>query len=411
MNSYKLHYPLAMDDNTKNIMANAYGTLLREREQGISGYYNLPQDSLLLTQELQKEHPFDDFDRIAVIGIGGSSLGTKAIHSFLGPKREHLPLYFLENPDPVELRKIFEKLDKKYTLFLVISKSGTTIETISIFKAVIKYFGLELKGNKHIAVITDIDSPLHKFAEEFGLKSFAIPKNVGGRFSVLSSVGIVPLTLAGFDTPKILQGAKGMIERFFALEEEHILQKAAFIAQNWPTYRMNVLFSYANELEDFNKWYVQLWGESLGKKDPFGKNVGPTPIGHIGPVDQHSFLQLIIEGPRDKTVSFLCIENFEETLSIPDLSLPYLEKTDFVNKVSFARLVDEECKATMRSVRSQKIPVDSIVVPSFCEEGIGELIAYYELLTSATGAMLGITTYDQPGVELGKKILKERFRQ
>lgn len=409
MNRYELHYPLTMDADTKNMMANAYGALLRERERGITGYYNLPEDSLLLVEELQKEHPFDDFDRIAVIGIGGSSLGTKALHSFLGPKREHLPIYFLENPDPVELRQIFDKLDKNRTLFLVVSKSGTTIETISIFKAAIEHFGLELKDSKHIAVITDVDSPLHKFAEEFSLKSFAIPKNVGGRFSVLSSVGIVPLTLAGFDTPKLLQGAKGMIESFFALEEEHILQKAAFIAQNWPTYRMNVLFSYANELEDFNKWYVQLWGESLGKKDRYGKNVGPTPIGHIGPVDQHSFLQLIMEGPRDKTVSFLCIEDFEESLTIPDLSLPYLEKTDFVNGATFGRLVDEECKATMSSVQSQKIPVDHIVMPSFCEEGIGELIAYYELLTSAVGALLEIDTYNQPGVELGKKILKERF--
>ncbi len=410
MNKYEISFPIEMDSDTKNMMANAYGKLLHEKENGTTGYYNLPRESALLVEELSKDRLFAPFDRIAVIGIGGSSLGTKAIHSFLGPKREHIPIYFLENPDPIALRQTFAHLSKNNTLFIIISKSGKTIETISIFKEVLRHFSIDPKNDSdRLAVITDIESPLHKFAEEYEIKSFAIPKNVGGRFSVLSGVGIVPLTLAGFDTTKLLLGAKNLVDSFFALEEEHILKKAAFIAKNWQIYRMNVLFSYADELEDFNKWYVQLWGESLGKIDSQGRNVGPTPIAHIGPVDQHSFLQLIIEGPRDKTVTFLNIEDFEENLTIPNLSLPYLEDTDFVNGSSFARLVNEECEATLKSVQAHHIPTDRITLPFFDEESVGELIMYYELLTSSVGAMLGINTYNQPGVELGKKILRERF--
>lgn len=411
MNQYKLYYLLHTDEVTKNLIANAYNAVLHERENGISGYFDLPSESKLIIEELQKENEYEQYEDIALIGIGGSSLGTKAVDSFLRLKRDVKRIHFLENPDPVHLRATLDRLKKEKTLFIVVSKSGSTIETISIFKAVIKHFGLQLqKDAKQIIAITDVDSALHKFAQEYGIKSFAIPQNVGGRFSVLSAVGIVPLTIAGYDTSKLLQGAGNLIERFFALQEEHILQKAAFIYQNWLQYRMNVLFAYADELEDFGKWYVQLWGESLGKIDRSNEHVGPSPIAHIGSIDQHSFLQLIMEGPRDKTVTFLNIDDFQEPLAIPDISLPYLEKTDFVNGTSFNRLINEECEATMQSVMKQNIPVDRIIMPFMDEEAIGELIAYYELLTSVIGQMFGIDTYNQPGVELGKKILKTRFK-
>ncbi|BCD60338.1 MULTISPECIES: glucose-6-phosphate isomerase [unclassified Nitratiruptor] len=410
MNAYHLDYPLEMDNEIKNLMANAYGAVLHEKENGVTGYFNLPQESMLIVEEIMKRELSQKFEAIAVIGIGGSSLGTKAVDHFLRYKKEHKPIFFLENPDPVAIRHQFEQIKKNKTLFIVISKSGGTIETLSIFKAAIAYFNIDLqKDTEQILVITDIDSPLHAFANEYGIESFAIPKNVGGRFSVMSAVGIVPLTIAGYDTQSFLEGARGMFDRFFMLHEEHILIKAAFIYKNWQKHRMNVLFSYADELEDFNKWYVQLWGESLGKKDRKGNRVGPTPIAHIGSVDQHSFLQLVMEGPQDKTLTFICIDDFEEELTIPDISLPHLSKTDFVNGSTFNRLINEECKATMQSVKAQNIPVDKIVLPFMNEESIGELMAYYELLTSVVGEMFGINTYNQPGVELGKKILKERF--
>ncbi len=410
MIEYELHLPLTLDSDIRNLMANAYGALLHEKERGVTGYYTLPEESMLLVQELINEHTFAPFDAIALYGIGGSSLGTKAIDAALRPIRQAKNIVYFENPDPRTIESNYRKLAGKEVLHVVISKSGRTIETLSQFKASLAYFGLDPKKDaKRLAVISDVDSQLHRFAEEFGIKSFAIPHNVGGRFSVLSAVGIVPLTLAGYDTAAILMAAQEMMERFWAMHEEHILQKAVFIARNWHRYPMNVLFSYADSLENFNKWYVQLWGESLGKIDRTGQRVGPTPIGHIGAVDQHSFLQLLMQGPKDKTVTFIKVEDFGMDAKIPDLKLPYLTSSDFVNDVSFATLIDAECDATKDALLHEGVPVDIITLPRLDEAALGELVVYYELLTSAVGALLEIDTYDQPGVELGKKILRERF--
>jgi len=162
-------------------------------------------------------------------------------------------------------------------------------------------------------------------------------------------------------------------------------------------------------LEDFTKWYVQLWGESLGKIDKEGKNVGLTPIGHIGSVDQHSFLQLIMEGPRDKTVTFIKLENFEKKIKIPNITLKFIEKADYINGYTFNELIDGECEATKESIIQQGINVDEITLDKLNENNIGKLIMYYELLTSLCGKMLHIDTYNQPGVELGKQILMKKF--
>jgi glucose-6-phosphate isomerase len=170
-----------------------------------------------------------------------------------------------------------------------------------------------------------------------------------------------------------------------------------------------VLFSYANDLENLCKWYVQLWGESLGKINTQEKNVGLTPIGLIGSIDQHSFLQLLIEGPKDKTVTFVNIKDFENDLSIPDVSLKHIEKTDFINSNSFNTLINAQCDATRESLIQSGVAVDSIEFERICEGNIGTMIIYYELLTSLVGAMLRVNTYDQPGVELGKDILYKKF--
>ncbi len=418
MITYDLNLGWIADDESNELMAEAFGNLVYEREKGVAGYYNLPVNSRLIVTEAEafaaSSEVIQKCDTIAVIGIGGSSLGAKAVHSVLkhrnpGAKR----LLFLENPDPVDIEEKFETLKKEKTLFIVISKSGSTVETISIFKAAIERFGLDLKGKdkERVIAITDEGSALCHFVDHYGLKAYTIPHNVGGRFSVLSSVGIVPLTFAGYDTCSLLDGAAAMVESFFNGEEEHLLIKAAFIARNWRDYRMNVIFAYASCMEDFAKWYVQLWGESLGKIDRCGNRVGPTPAGHIGSVDQHSFLQLIMQGPRDKSVTFIKVKDFEKKLKIPDIKLEHIEKCDYVNGHTFNELINAECDATRESLIGEDIPVDSITLERADEAGLGELILYYELLTSLTGAMLHINTYDQPGVEKGKQILVKKFQK
>jgi len=383
-----------------------------EAASGEIGYYHLPLSSQALVEELQEiYHTIDRrFNTIAIVGIGGSSLGIKAIERLLRPSTPNAKkLIYLENSDPISIMHEMKQIDKFRTLFVVISKSGGTVETLSIFKRLIVSFELPLVNSDQILVVSDEDSILSRFADENHLRRFVIPANVGGRFSVLSAVGMVPLTLAGFDTGAILTGAQTFLERFWNRQEEHMLQKAAFYVIHREQYPMNVLFAYSDTFEEFGKWVVQIWGESLGKRNRRGERVGLTPISLIGSVDQHSFLQLIIEGPLNKTVTFMHIEHSEEHLMIPELSLNYLEKSDFVNGKSFNDLINAQCQATMQSVLQSGVSVDDIAWKQIDERSVGEMILYYELLTSLSGALLEINTYDQPGVEIGKKILETYF--
>lgn len=383
-----------------------------EAASGEIGYYHLPISSQPLVEELKTlYHDIDRrFNTIAIIGIGGSSLGIKAIERLLRPSTPNAKkLVYLENSDPISIMQEMKQIDKFRTLFIVISKSGGTVETLSIFKRLIVSFELPLDHSDQIYVVSDENSILAHFADEHHLRRFVIPTNVGGRFSVLSAVGMVPLTLAGFDTKSILEGAQAFLEQFWNRQEEHMLQKAAFYVTHSDQYPMNVLFAYSDTFEEFGKWVVQIWGESLGKRNCRGERVGLTPISLIGSVDQHSFLQLIIEGPLNKTVTFMHIEHSEDHLMIPELSLHYLEKSDFVNGKSFNELINAQCHATMQSVLQSGVSVDEIAWKQIDEASVGELILYYELLTSLSGALFEINTYDQPGVEIGKKILETQF--
>ena len=410
-------YLWELDKSSESVMINAYETILKEKKHGISGYFTLGNDSLEIMEDAKQLAQTNSFikqcDTVVVIGIGGSSLGTKAIDSIFKYKTDGVKrMLFLENPDAMDISNKFASIEKKKTLFCVVSKSGLTIETISLFKKVIEHFELDYKSpqKEQIITITDEDSALHKFAKQYGIKTYNIPAHVGGRFSVLSAVGIVPLTIAGYDTKSILEGATQMVESFFHGKENHLLKKAALLTKHRKNAPINVLFSYANCLEDFTKWYVQLWAESLGKIDAYGNHTGLTPIGHIGSVDQHSFLQLIMQGPRDKTVTFIKIEKFEKEIKVPNIKLKFLEQTDYINGFSFNELIDGECEATKESLSHVGVNVDEITLDTLNEKNIGRLILYYELLTSLCGIILDVNTYDQPGVEMGKEILKDKFQ-
>jgi glucose-6-phosphate isomerase len=383
-----------------------------EMDSGDVGYYALPLESQAIVENVKKLCGKIDkkYNTIAIIGIGGSSLGIKAIERLLRPKTPNAKkiLYF-ENSDPISVNQEISRLDKRHTLFIVISKSGGTVETLSIFKRILATFDLEVERSDQIMVISDEGSILSKFADLNHLRRFVIPSNVGGRFSVLSAVGMVPLTLAGFDTLELLKGAQSFLERFLERREDHLLEKAVFYISHSDCLPINVLFAYSDTFEEFGKWMVQIWGESLGKRNIRGERVGLTPISLIGSVDQHSFLQLIVEGPLNKTVTFMRISESEGTVMIPDISLPFLEKSDFVNGYSFNELINAQCMATMKSVIESDVSVDEIEWVSVDEYSVGEMILYYELLTSTAGALLEINTYDQPGVEIGKKILQEYF--
>ena len=411
MLSFSKHYTLDQSAASQ-LMSDAFASVKEEMDSGKIGYYKLPTHSLAHLERL-KSIETGSFEQIVVIGIGGSSLGIKAIDAILRPYTPNAKeILFLENSDPMTISETIAKIDKSRACFLMISKSGSTIETTSVLKRVIASFDMDLDGadNHRVYAITDAGSVLSDFAQHHKLTEFTIPDNVGGRFSVLSAVGVVPLAIAGYDMETLLGGAGNFIESFFAHEQDHLLEKAAFYALNSKEQSINVLFSYADRLEELTKWYVQLWGESLGKIDADGKRVGLTPIGLIGAVDQHSFLQLVIEGPKDKSLTFISIEDFQNDLTIPDVTLTGIEKTNFINNQSFNRLINAQCEATMQSVIESGVAADSITFDKITPENIGAIIAYYELLTSLVGNMLRVSTYDQPGVELGKQILYKNLQ-
>lgn len=389
--------------------------VLVERNSHLIGYYDLPfKDNQEIFDYLEYNTKFlESITNIIIVGIGGSSLGTKAIDTLLSHQnnRKKIKLRFLEHTDPIMIQKDLRRVKYEDTLFIVISKSGLTVETTSLFKYILTRFSLLKSDRKnHLLAITDSNSPLQKWCQKERIQNITISPNIGGRFSVLSAVGLLPLAILGYDIKKILQGAKQINDDFFINRKDNILKKALFLAKNETTYPINVLFSYSSVFRHFNAWYVQLWGESLGKLDTHQQKRGLTPIALIGSIDQHSFLQLIMQGPANKTITFLSVENLsQKPLYIPDISLEGLEETDFVNQTSFNQLLKLQCISTKESVISQNIPVDSIVLDSLNEQSVGALVFYYELLTSCVGILLQIDTYNQPGVEFGKKILREKF--
>lgn len=352
-----------------------------------------------------------DHRDIVVVGIGGSALGTLAIYHFLGLGQNFKKtLHFIDTTDPLVLKQKIDQINLDDALFLIISKSGTTVETVAALKYLQTFVPI---SKENYAVITDKDSALEKFADGYGLKVFNIPDNVGGRFSVLSAVGLVPLAIIGVDIDALLEGAKNIKTSFFENDGycEKLLMKATYYAQASNAYNINCLFSYSEAFREFNAWYVQLWGESLGKRQRHSQqHVGLTPVGLIGPTDQHSFLQLIVDGKRDKTVTVIKIKDFENSIKIPDVSLPALENLDMLNGYGFSELINMQADAMIESLEHLEfIPLDVIEVDKVNEKTIGELIYYYELLTALVAQMLDINAYDQPGVEMGKIILKEKM--
>ena len=382
-----------------------------EKERTSIGYYNLPEQNIEAI--LKYADSFNEnIENIIVLGIGGSSLGSKAIYEFLKPvKTPKRNLYFFESTDPLNIMEILSKVDLKKSHFLVISKSGTTVETISVFK----YLYAQQVNADCYTFISNRSSALDKFAQEIGSKVFYLPENVGGRFSVLSVVGLLPLALCGVDIKELLKGANAIKESFFndGYLKEALLNKAIFYAKYHTTYNINCLFAYSETLRYFTEWYVQLWGESLGKKQRHSAfHVGVTPIGLIGPKDQHSFLQLIVEGTRDKSVTFIKIDDFQNELTVPTLKLAHLESLDVLNGITFHDLITMQSDSVIQALKEQEdIPLDEIIINRVDEESIGELIYYYELLTSLVGQLIDVDTYNQPGVEYGKIILKEKLQK
>ena len=360
------------------------------------------------------------FDNVLVLGIGGSALGAQALsEALLKPywnlldkeQRENLPrIFFLDNIDPDQITALLDMLDLKKTLVNVITKSGSTAETMSQFM-IIKDRLQALLGDdyrKNVVATTDKQAGiLRQLANEEGYKTFVVPDDVGGRFSVFSAVGLVPLALVGVDIDEIIRGIKIMD---LALKNTDINKNIA--AQNALIHYLmdrekgkyiSVMMPYSSRLKYVSDWYVQLWAESLGKEyNRNGEKIsnGPTPIKALGATDQHSQIQLYNEGKNDKIITFIRVDEFDNTLEIPNI----FEYTglNYLGGKTINRLINAEADATAVALSDYKRPNLTIHLPKINEYYLAQLFYMFEMQTAIIGELYNIDAFNQPGVEQAK---------
>lgn len=361
----------------------------------------------------------DKFDNILVLGIGGSALGGVCVtEALLKPywnlhdkqARKGMPrIFFLDNIDPDQMNAVFDMLDLKKTLVNVITKSGSTAETMSAFmivKAKLEQaLGADYKNN--IVATTDKSKGiLRKIADAEGLKTFVVPDDVGGRFSIFSAVGILPFALVDINISDLLKGVSDMDKE---LQNTNINENIA--AQNALIHylmdkkgkNLSVMMPYSSRLKYVSDWYVQLWAESLGKEsDLDGKivNAGPTPVKALGVTDQHSQVQLYNEGPNDKVITFVRLQHFDTELAIPggykDSELGYLCGRTIND------LMNAEADSTKVAVTDYNRPNVTITLPKINAYYLGQLLYMFEMQTAIAGSLYNIDTFNQPGVEQAK---------
>ena len=359
------------------------------------------------------------FTSVCVLGIGGSALGNTALSTALnGPFHNLMPpagkprLFVLDNIDPEWIGPFLETVDPTRTVFNVISKSGTTAETMSQFlilrEQLIKRLG-EKAHRDHIVVTTDEKKGvLREIVKRDGYRSFVVPDGVGGRFSVLSEVGLVSSALVGIDIEALHAGAAAMDERCKAqklLENPALLHAAIqFLLHTKRALPMAVMFSYSHRLRDLADWYAQLLAESLGKKlSRKGKVVhkGPTPIRAVGVTDQHSQVQLYTEGPHDKWFTLLAVGEPATDVKIP-AAYPDMEGVHYLGGRTLGELFAAEREGTRIALTEAGRPNAMFTLDRVEAHTVGQLMYLLELSVAVMGEHYDIDAFDQPGVEAGK---------
>ncbi len=408
-------------NKVKNLAYSAFDKVKKERGTGMMGWTELPynqkeivEDIIATAKDIKKKA-----DNFVVLGIGGSALGPIAVfnalchlrHNELKKSVRKFPkLYVEDNVDPERMVALLDVLDLDKTVFNVITKSGATSETMSQYLIIMdilkKKYGKDAK-NHMIATTSANKGNLIKIAKSEGLKTFYIPDGVGGRFSELCPVGLLPAAVCGIDIKAMLLGASYMDK---ICSVKNIKKNPALISAVLEYLSMkngkniSVMMPYADSLKYIADWYCQLWGESLGKavdKDGNYIYAGQTPVKALGVTDQHSQIQLYREGPFDKVVTFIGVENYRKTVEISK-GCDDISDVNFLCGHTMNELINAERKATEYALTTAKRPNYTIMLPEVNAFTIGELLFMFEMETAFTGAILNIDTFNQPGVEGGK---------
>jgi glucose-6-phosphate isomerase len=393
-----------------------------DRKAGKLRYRDLPYDEEMVESvHREVEHFRDRCDVLIVLGIGGSALGNIALQNALNPYTYNLmsdrtrpgpQLFVLDNVDPDQIKAVVELITPKIkkTIVNVISKSGETAETASqfiLFRDLLQQkLGKKYKDN--ILATTDPNGgTLREICKAEGYRTLEVPEGVGGRFSVMSAVGLFSAAMCGIDVDALLAGAADMDKR---LKDGDLFKNpAAMIAAihyilNEKGKTITVMMPYSTSLYSCADWFRQLWAESLGKQHGLKrKNVyaGQTPVKALGTTDQHSQVQLYREGPNDKIINFLEVERFSQKLTIPS-SMKNIPTLEYLAGANFQTLINSEKVATEYALLESQRPTTTVIFPQISPQTVGQFLCLYEVAVSYMGGLLDINTYDQPAVQLGK---------
>jgi len=416
-------------------LAGHFGAIQAEvrerRAAGEYGFYKLvDQDATVRQIKAFAEGLGQAHDHVLVLGIGGSALGTKALLNALrrpgwnewdDEGRDFFPrLSILENVDPTSVAAALDRIDPRRVLVNVISKSGGTAETMAQYLVVRRWLeeALGAAASRHLVFTTDpARGALRELARRARIATLDVPVDVGGRFSVLSPVGLLPAALVGIDIEGLLAGAQQAVTRSDA---DDLLQNPAalYAGLHWAAdtdlgARVHVLMPYTDRLRELAEWYRQLWAESLGKRvDRKGNTVhaGPTPVGAVGATDQHSQVQLFMEGPFDKVITFAVVDDLGLDIAIPgplaggEEASPLPPDLEYLQGHSLGELLRAEYDATSTALGQMGRMSCTLGLPDLTAPTIGETIMFFQLATGYAGAWYGIDPFDQPGVELGKRL-------
>ena len=407
--------------------AAAHQAVVDQHAEGTLGFLDLPDDRALHAQTLdfverQRRRAGDDsLTDVVVLGIGGSALGPIALRTALCAPQWNLlddaargarpRLHVLDNVDPANISALLARLNLRRSLFVVTSKSGGTAETMAQYLIIRARLATELGDEAAKARLVFVTDPqkgaLRTIARSEGVAALDIPSNVGGRFSVLTPVGLLPAALVGIDTTELLDGATDMRTRCASgVMGKNIAGTFAalqFLADSRHGRHIHVLMPYADALRDMADWFVQLWAESLGKHREAGDGgVGPTPVGALGATDQHSKVQLYMEGPGDKTVTFIGVDDVPADVEIPRLhgDIPELA---YLGGHRLGELLDIERRATSGALARRGRPNMTLSLERVDAWHVGGLLMFLEMATAYAGRLYGVNAFDQPGVELGKQ--------
>lgn len=403
----------------------AHEAVEAKRSASVLGFLDLPHASETVEQVKTLADGYGQwFEDVVVLGIGGSGLGAKALRdALLGPfwndrsdeERDHFPrLHVVDNPDPFTMSGLLDRVDPARTLFNVISKSGATAETMAQYLVVRdrveEAVGAE-KARGHFLFTTDPASgALRRIGDAEEIPMLPVPENVGGRFSVLSPVGLLPAAVCGVDVDTLLAGAAVMEERCrtdqLSDNPAGVLATLLHHADSAQGRPIHVLMPYSDRLRSLALWFQQLWAESLGKaRSVTGEptSTGPTPVAALGATDQHSFLQLLMEGPHDKVVLFVEVEDHGADETIPDRH-PEIKELAYLGGHSLGELINTERRATAEALRLAGRPNATLYMPEVGPAELGQILMLLQVATVYAGALYGVDPLDQPGVELSKRL-------